>query len=390
MTHVPELFLGLVALALFVESERRQSDAWLVTAAVVAAASCFIRQTGVVNVAAPFLAALLFRAKAGERWKRIAIAYGIALAAIALLAASGTLLVPNAQTSTHLSMSNWLDALVVGPAHYGMFNVQYAALFFLPLIVAALSVRVSRTALALFGVWFGAIAAHMLLIRRPVPYPAIGNVFINFTLGPPTLRDTLVFRRPYPFHVGNVSLTALMIVTTLLAVFLASVIVRRDGPFITRVAAIYCICGTLVHMFMRIYFDRYSIDTMWPVAILIPLALQPLRISKVAAGLALAVTIVFAVCGTAEYLSWNRARWTAYRWLQSRGVTLEQMDAGYEINALLAVQRGRKDLGKPGFGVVDDRYILTFGDVPGYTTIGRFPYQRLLGADGVVHVLIHH
>ena len=137
-------------------------------------------------------------------------------------------------------------------------------------------------------------------------------------------------------------------------------------------------------MFLRIYFDRYSIDTMWPLVIVIPLSMQ--KVPKVAV-IGLVIVALFAVSGTAEYLSWNRARWTAYRWLQSRGVTLDQMDGGYEINALLAVQRGRKDLGKPGFGVVDDRYILTFSDVPGYKTIARFPYRRLLGRDGEVRVL---
>ena len=231
------------------------------------------------------------------------------------------------------------------------------------------------------------MAARLIVLRAPIPYPTQGNVFVNFTLGPPTLRDTFLYGRPYPFHVGPAWLMLLMVVTTALAVFLAALIARnlsRGRPSLAMVAAIYCVCGTAVHMFQRLYFDRYSIDTMWPVAILIPLSIA--RVPKIAM-VTLAIVAFFAVAGTAEYLSWNRARWTAYAWLRSRGVTIEQMDGGYEINATLAVERGHKDLGTRGFGVVDDQYILTFGEVPGRRTLASFPYHRILGRDGVVRVL---
>ncbi len=174
----------------------------------------------------------------------------------------------------------------------------------------------------------------------------------------------------------------LMIVTTVLAVVAATTVFRS-----LSVASVYCICGTLITMFMRIYFDRYSIDTMWPLAIVIPIAVKDARLPRLAAVIALAVMIVFSVAGTAEYLAWNRARWAAFRWLQIRGVTLDQMDGGYEINALLAIRTGQKFLGKEGFAVRDDRFILSFNPVPGYTTLAAFPYRRLLGPNGVVRAL---
>jgi hypothetical protein len=98
--------------------------------------------------------------------------------------------------------------------------------------------------------------------------------------------------------------------------------------------------------------------------------------------------MILSVAGTAEYLAWNRARWDAFRWLEARGVTLDQMDGGYEINAILAMRTGQKFLGKPGFAVRDDRYILAFNEVPGYTTLATFPYRRLLGPDGVVRAAV--
>ena len=63
------------------------------------------------------------------------------------------------------------------------------------------------------------------------------------------------------------------------------------------------------------------------------------------------------------------------------------LDGRYEINALLALREGRKDLGKRGIGVIDDRYILTFNrDVPGYDLLRAFSYPRWFGlSEGAVH-----
>src|SRR5581483_3330268 len=194
------------------------------------------------------------------------------------------------------------------------------------------------------------------------------------------LRDTFVFGMPYPFHIAYGWRIALMIATTLLAIVLAAFVVKSRN-----LAAIYCIAGTIIMMFLRIYFDRYSIDTMWPLAIAIPMVVKDAKLRV--AGISLIIVAIFSIAGTAEYLAWNRARWHAYRWLESRGVTLDQMDGGYEINAMLALRTGQKFLGKPGFAVHDDRYIIAFNDVPGYKTLATFPYRRLLGPDGDVRAM---
>jgi hypothetical protein len=143
---------------------------------------------------------------------------------------------------------------------------------------------------------------------------------------------------------------------------------------------------------MRINFDRYSIDTGWPFVILLMLLAAGLELTtraRVVAAALMAVAIVFSIAGTAEYLAWNRARWQAFRTLRAHGVPLTQMDGGYEINAFfLALPAGRKDLGKKGTGVVDDRYMIAFNrDVPGYERLQSFPYPRWLGlSEGALHI----
>ncbi|HJT18202.1 MAG TPA: glycosyltransferase family 39 protein, partial [Thermoanaerobaculia bacterium] len=370
MTDVPEMFLSIAAFALLNEALHRDSNKWLITAVLVAIASFFVRQIGILNAVVPLIAI---------RKKKFTIAYGAATALYLVLLASGALFESKQELQIHMLRP---ADILIGAAHYGFLNVQNAALFFLPLVLLLCLGRLQPAdrlkavlTLLIFAVWFTAIAAHLIALGRPIPYPIRGNIFINFALGPPTLRDTFVFGMPYPFHIAYGWQIALMIVTTALAIFVAAFLIR-----IRNLAAIYCIAGTVIMMFLRIYFDRYSIDTMWPLAIAVPVALKDAKVRWVP----LVLVAVLSIAGTAEYLAWNRARWDAYRWLESRGVTLDQMDGGYEINAMLALGTGQKFLGKPGFAVRDDRFIIGFNEVPGYKTLATFRYRRLLGPDGIV------
>ena len=369
MTDVPELFLSVAAFALLTEAMRRDSDRWLIAAVVIAVASFFVRQIGILNAVVPLIAV---------RRKKFTIAYGAACALYLVLLLSGALIVSRQELQIHMLRAS---DIFMGAAHYGFLNMQNAALFFLPLSVLVFAVKPRPLPALLIAVWFAVASGHLVSLGRPIPYPVRGNIFVNFTLGPPTLRDTFVFGMPYPFHIDHKAQMALMLFSTLLAIFAAAFLFRKSN-----VATTYCIAGTLIMMFMRVYFDRYSIDTIWPLAIAIPIAVKDVRWTRLAA-IPLIVMMILSVAGTAEYLAWNRARWSAYQWLQSRGVTLEQMDGGYEINAMLAIRTGQKFLGKPGFAVRDDRYILAFNNVPGYTTLATFPYRRLLGPDGVVRVM---
>jgi hypothetical protein len=290
-----------------------------------------------------------------------------------------------------------MSGLAMRAAHYIFFNWQNVALFFAaPLLLLLLSRRGPRLPRAVFvisAIAFALVAWRMTTrVGMPIPYLNSGNVFTDFGLGPPTLRDVFTLHMPHPFALPWSVKVLLMIVTTIGAAVALSLTIRsaREDEVLIRYCAVYLLCATLVAAGMSIYFDRYSIDTAWPFVLLLVLLAQRAQITRAAAIVAsamLAIAIVFAIGGTGEYLAWNRARWTAYAYLRANGVTLEQMDGGYEINALLALREGRKDLGKRGVGVIDDQYILTFNrDVPGYDLLRAFPYPRWFGlSEGAVH-----
>ncbi|HEV7763404.1 MAG TPA: glycosyltransferase family 39 protein [Thermoanaerobaculia bacterium] len=387
MTHVPFVFLSIVALWMFVLAAEREG-VWLALAFVATVASFFTRQFAILNALVPLIVALL------ARRKKLAATYAGALVVFGLLAASGVLVGSAKELALHRPT---IAGLAMRAVHYVYFNWQSAALFFAaPLLLVSLTrPRLSRVTLVTCGIAFALVAWRMTMrVGMPIPYMNSGNVFTDFGLGPPTLRDVFTLRMPHPFALPWSIKVALMIVTTIGAALAASLTIAslRENDLLVRYCAIYLLCGTLIAAGMSIYFDRYSIDTAWPLVLLLVLLANRAQITRPAstvAAIVLSIMIVFAISGTAEYLAWNRARWDAYAFLRANGVTLEEMDGGYEINALLALRAGRKDLGNRGVGVLDDRYILTFNrDVPGYEVLRSFPYRRWFGlSEGAIHAL---
>ncbi|HEX8255619.1 MAG TPA: glycosyltransferase family 39 protein [Thermoanaerobaculia bacterium] len=389
MTHVPFVFLSLLAANAFVRAWDREG-VWLALAFAATVASFFTRQFAILNALAPLIVALTYRRK------KVAATYAATAIVFALLAVSGVLVASEKELSLHKPA---VDKLLMRAAHYLFFNWQNVALFFAPLLVFVLLARTrvaySRAAAIVCTVVFGYAAWRMTVqIGMPVPYVNGGNVFTDFGLGPPTLRDVWIFRMPHPFALPFASKVALMVVTSIAAVVAASIAIaalRIEHP-LGRYCAAYLACGTAITAFMSINFDRYSIDTAWPFAILMIVlasSLQPTRLARGIAAALLAVAILFSVAGTAEYLAWNRARWEAFASLRAHGVSLTRMDGGYEINAfLVALPAGRKNLGKRGDGVIDDEFIIAFNrDVPGYVRMESFAYPRWLGlSEGELHV----
>lgn len=387
MTHVPFVFLSIVAAWMFVLAAEREG-VWLALAFAATVASFFTRQFAVLNALAPLVVALM------ARRKKLAATYVAALAVFALLVLSGVLVGSEKELALHRPT---LSLLAMRSVHYVFFNWQNVALFFAaPLLLLLLSrerPRLSRVVIVVAAIAFALVAWRMTMrVGMPIPYMNSGNVFTNFGLGPPTLRDVFTLRMPHPFALPWILKVILMIATTIGAAFALSltVVSLRKDDLLIRYCAVYLLCATLIAAGMSIYFDRYSIDTAWPFVVLLILLAnraQITRPARISAAAALALAIVFATSGTAEYLAWNRARWDAYAYLRAHGVTLEQMDGGYEINALLALRAGRKDLGKSGVGVIDDRFILTFNrDVPGFELLRAFPYPRWFGfSEGAIH-----
>jgi hypothetical protein len=274
--------------------------------------------------------------------------------------------------------------------HIGVYNFQYGFLFLLPILPALPAIRRSRRILLWYllllfpFVW---IASLYVSVGRPLPYNKHGDIFINFGLGPATLRDTWIFGYWYPFHLPRSVLALITFVSAVGGAWLLLLLVRavrlpQNSPraVSTSLAAIHALVATALLFSSAIYFDRYSLDSLWAVIIFAAAS------SSWSTGVALRVTTLllavglFSVFATQEYLRWNRARWLAFDYLRARGVPLTQMDGGYEINQyLLGGWDGPERLAKRGMSVVDDTYILAFHPVARYVVLARFPFRGFLG-----------
>ncbi|MGK2859528.1 MAG: ArnT family glycosyltransferase [Thermoanaerobaculia bacterium] len=408
MTQVPFLFCSVLALWAFHRGLDDDDARYALLGAAAIVGAFFIRQTGVVLALAPTIAILRQRETLSPRWRRL---LAVALSPVALF----TMLIvfTNAlrgypgQILEHFVV--WKVPLAELPAqvmrvagYYSFFNFQNAGLFLLPLTLL-LPVWLARDkAGRIIGAGsvavFAAGAAHMILRGYPMPYwsdvPKLevhpGNILVNLGLGPLTLRDTWTLDMEPPFSAGYGERTLLTLVAAILGGIVVAALIRswtlakgrsRPERCMIEMSVVHCVAATGALFVSGIYFDRYVVDSLWTLALLIPVVVGSVgRPARVLAAVATILVATFSLLATQEYLRWNGARWQAFSRLQAEGISMARMDGGYEINQFLV---GGFDgpilLKRSGFSVVDPEYILTFNRVPGYTVVSEDRFESFLG-----------
>src|SRR5260370_6780886 len=228
MTEVPFVCVSAIAFLLIWRGLESESATLVAIGCCAAIVSCFIRQTGVINIAAPLIVVLLQRK---IRFAAILAAAGAVIATVFLIRPEWLSGSP-AEFASHGKMwhatSIWPPARFALAYHYVIFNTQNAALFFLPLVAPLLFLRrkAGEVAIAIVILWR---VQHLLNIGVAMPYFAFqsqedilqGNVFMNFGLGPPTLLDVWSFVRPYPFHLTRAG----MLIVTYLSVVAGALLI---------------------------------------------------------------------------------------------------------------------------------------------------------------------
>ena len=90
----------------------------------------------------------------------------------------------------------------------------------------------------------------------------------------------------------------------------------------------------------------------------------------------------FAAASAHDYFAWNRARWDGLTFLLERG-SVQEIDGGYEFAGL-----ARYDDGTAWQKPADLRFLVAFGEVPGYREIRRYEYTTWLPPRrAAIHVL---
>jgi hypothetical protein len=406
MTEVPFVFTSILAFALMAAGIERDRPGLVALGAAAAVLSCFIRQSGAINIAAAGLLLLALRERISRRW----IAHGVALsAAVAVLAIvaifrrewlAGSL----KEFRTHYSM--WSQSTFglpeqIGTAyHYLWLQACDSALFFLPL-TAPLLLLIRRSlprwqAILLATVAIALTARSVSLISDGFPLPFsnaahhsdinLGQTFVDLGIGPLTLRPSSADSIAGPIHMRNEAKAILTIGVAVLGAAMCWAFIRWLVSAATQpsrnaralLAASFVVCGSGALFISAYYFDRYSLDSAWALVLVLPLIVPwERRAARAVSVVALIAMAWFSIASVHDYFAWNRARWTAYDSLRKRGVPPEQIDGGVEIIGWEELVRN--PAGPKWVRVASRHYVIVFKPPAGTAIVAQYPYKRWLG-----------
>lgn len=390
---------ALPAATLFLRALDEPARGRLIAATLLAAAGVLQRQV-VLVVPFAFAAAWLW----GRRpWTVRVVAIGLAPLAVACLAelAYRTYLaagpgIPLAQQDTHARVLPMLVKALLGESGFrahvganalsitgylGWFLVAWAAYWGM-----GGAPRGARFAVVVAG---AALAATLLAVGAVPPYLS-WQLVDAAGIGPYSLYDGIprgmdgLDRSPgvlwrlagVASAFGVAALVALLVATIRHAlrfgktaqrerVFHAAVLVGYLGPFVTTA-----------------YIDRYLLYTL---PFLFALwsstwTREPRPVVRGAALAWIAATLALSAAGTRDYFAWNRERWDLIRSAESRGITADQLDGGFEYNGWRRheIQPRGVGPGKSWWWVKDDEYAIAFTVPPGYEEVDRRRVRRWL------------
>jgi hypothetical protein len=376
------------------------------------------------------------------RWRRAALGAVVVLATFFLLVIFRRDWLAGAPVEFSAHFRMWLESSFRLPQqievayHYSDFNIRNTAVFFLPLVapIALALPRRSRITLGIAAVAFlllFARAQSLIASGLPMPYFVnpyccdifAGNILMDIGLGPLTLKGS---EFAYPFRLaygGRLLLTyisvlggALLLGFLILAAARAAREPKQNGGLLLALA--FALSASLGLLGNSLYSDRYALDSAWPIAIALALALpltrrfaapspaggrgtlarepsprgagrgwpegpgegryEPKFVRGIFAA-ALLLIALFDVGAMHDYFAWNHARWTAINGLRSRGVPIQSINGGAEAFAFYEMAyMDRKTQRHFMFGVPPRPYVIAFGPLPGYVVESEVPFDGWL------------
>ncbi len=223
----------------------------------------------------------------------------------------------------------------------------------------------------------------------------IGNMLNSGAVGPRTLHDVAFLHINDVDNISSFARTAFSVIgligAILLLLTMVNLIIRIINPEEENTVAsspsqrIFVVLCTLGYAFLMcvpdFFFDRYLMP-------IIPLVLL-IVISQVALGwqfkrllFYFSLMYVFALgyfssAATHDYIQWNRSRWEALSYLtKEMKISPHKIDGGYEFNGWTIGTYFPPNKDKSWWFVDDDEYMISFGEIPGYNILKKYPYTN--------------
>ncbi len=216
-------------------------------------------------------------------------------------------------------------------------------------------------------------------------FPFGGNILFNFGLGSELLADVYTLGLPNTPKLPEWAMLVVQFISQLSATFLFFFILKKYKTLslLQKKLTLFLVIFNLVYlpvMSITSFFDRYLLPTIVSFFIVLSFFIE-IKTNRKAAWKFVPLILIggFSILATKDFMAWNRAKNKAFLFLQEQGVSIKEMDAGYEYNGFYNYHFPREEKeGRSFWWVTDDRYLITFGSVGGYRQIASFPYDRCL------------
>jgi hypothetical protein len=304
--------------------------------------------------------------------------------------------------------------ILTGLSNHAGITMLYIGLFAAPVAVLLLpKIWASRKEPAVFltaagvAVCFILVFASDLVHLRPL-IPGLGNILIAQGIGPLTLNGALGSDSATLPSLGSAFWFVVTIVSVTSAALLlagaATGLVRGWRRYLVltlpielapRIFFLLCLVGYLFPILVIGGWDRYFVPAV-PFLLLaglsstapnVPIAAPqqayepgPAFRYKSFSVLPILLMAVYSICGTHDYLNWNRARWRALNDLMASGKAKpDDIDGGFEFNGwYLYAPDFKAPKGKNFWWVHRDDYVVAFGELPGYRIAKEYHYSNWL------------
>jgi len=422
MTDIPFTVITIFASIFFVRNLKNGSNFDLLIGTTFIVAATLIRQFGITTAIAFTISFILKNRFTSRNIVRASIPSVLCIGA--LLVFQQWLTTTGRLPALYSIKSEKLLHALTDPEMFSSFvkNAYVALLYFgwflLPIMTFALGSiwlylkNKKKTCLTLLISALVFLGLTLILWQEGRLMPLSKNIINAAGIGPFTLYDTFILGLPsvpvIPSSLWLMVTAASLLGGTFLVIamgistisLLPKLWSRRmnDNQAVTTFlfldATIY-----MIPLLIAGYFDRYLIPPLLFIAASIASlsaqsTTQSPRIGKwlihLVASMLIGLFVVIAVCGTRDYLTWNRVRWVALNDLmESKRARPEDINGGFEFNGLYLYDlQHKKKIKRSLWWDMRDSFIIAFGPVPGYSVIKKYGYRQWMPPhDGFIVVL---
>ncbi len=397
MTEIYYLFFGCMALLFYSNYFKNEKLFHLIIALLFSIITIWVRQTGLII---PLGFAIAYLLKKKLNWRSL-----IVVVLPPLIGILSLFIYKEWRLSTGTLMGSFSEfgALIDGLKNVNLdYFIQrigvlmhYAGFALIP--ISVLLITRFRSKIRLLS-WF-----TCLLVIVPLLYTMYmcwgifphGNVLNNFEIGPKLLKDQVIGENialGLPVLFWNVFkvLNMLSVVIFFRGIFSVKIVHSKSGrqllglidavkkqPFLFMM--FFIVAGQFIYLVINpIFFDRYVIPMAFSFLMITGILIGNLSNRKIIFGLSIAsIFLVTSALLVKDFMSWQRARWTALTYLtEDLQIAKTQIDGGFEFNAWFQVANmapPSKNKSDPSWWWVDqDNYLIASGDFFGYHKFKAF------------------